>query len=85
MITVALPSLGGNSTTPSQEHFLPAWLTVTLEGNYFTARLVLRALQDNILQLFTKNTRRFLKDFRWNPVSPGYKPDRDEKRKGIVT
>jgi hypothetical protein len=50
-----------NSTSPGENYFLPAWMAVTLEGNYFAARMDFRALQINILQLFTKNTRRFLK------------------------
>jgi hypothetical protein len=44
-----------------EKHFLAALLAVTIEGNYFTARKDFRALRNNILQLFAKNTRRFLK------------------------
>ncbi|MHC4498776.1 MAG: hypothetical protein ACYS21_06645, partial [Planctomycetota bacterium] len=44
-----------------EKHFLLAWLAITLEGNYFAARMDFRALQNNILQLFVKNTRIFLK------------------------
>jgi hypothetical protein len=45
----------------SRQRFLLAWLAVAREGNYFAARMHFRALQNNILQLFAKKTRRFLK------------------------
>jgi hypothetical protein len=60
MIDIALPSRGASSTALPEKHFLLAWLAVTLEGKYFAARIDFRALQNNILQLFWKNTRRFL-------------------------
>jgi len=69
----------GNSTPPSEKHLLPARLAVTFEGNYFAARMDFRALQNNILQLFAKNTRRFFKDFLWNPMSVKLKPEMSEK------
>jgi len=58
---IAIAFSWANSTAPSEKYFLLAWLAVTLEGNYFAARMDFRALQNNILQLFAKNTRRFLK------------------------
>jgi hypothetical protein len=51
----------GQFDRAAQKYFLLAWLAVTLEGNYFAARMDFRALQNDILQLFSKNTRRFLK------------------------
>jgi len=51
----------GQLDRAARQRFLPAWLAVALEGNYFAARMDFRALQPNILQLFAKNTRRFLK------------------------
>jgi hypothetical protein len=59
MIAVAFS--WANSTSPPEKHFFLAWLAVTLDGNYLAARIDFRALQNNILQLFAKNTRRFLK------------------------
>jgi len=40
---------------------MPSEDETALEGNYFAARTDFRALQPNILQLFAKKTRRFLK------------------------
>jgi hypothetical protein len=61
MIVIALPSHGSTrQRRPAAFSFRP-WLAVALEGNYFAARMDFRALQPNILQLFAKNTRRFLK------------------------
>jgi len=51
----------GQLDRAAQQRFLLAWLAVALEGNYFATRMDFRALQPNILQLFAKNTRRFLK------------------------
>jgi hypothetical protein len=51
----------GQLDRAARQRFLLAWLAVALEGNYFAARMDFRALQPNILQLFAKNTRRFLK------------------------
>jgi hypothetical protein len=50
----------GQLDRAARQRFLPAWPAVALEGNYFAARMDFRALQNNILQLFAKNTRRFL-------------------------
>jgi len=53
----------GQSDRTARQNFLPAWLAVTLDGNYFAARMNFRALQNNILQLFAKNTRIFFSTF----------------------
>ncbi|HCO95705.1 MAG TPA: hypothetical protein DIU00_17455 [Phycisphaerales bacterium] len=57
MIAIALPSRG--PTLAARQHFFLAWPVVTLDGNYFAARMDFRALLPNILQLFAKNTRIF--------------------------
>jgi hypothetical protein len=51
----------GQLDCTAREAFPSGLTAVTLEGNYFAARMDFRALQNNILQLFAKNTRRFLK------------------------
>jgi len=51
----------GQLNCAARQRFLLAWLAVALESNYFAARMDFRALQPNILQLFAKKTRRFLK------------------------
>ncbi len=61
MFMIAIAFSWANSTVPPEKHFLPACLAVTPEGSYFAARMDFRALQYNILQLFAKITRIFLK------------------------